>query len=133
MFKNTVLAVLVLAIGAYAGMIEFVDDDPYQYLEFSSCDTSIVAGMIVGIMVNPDSGYAETEYALTDTCYLNELGFNRPLYDARGRTMEGVYDDNEFWVYQVTVLKTGEQIAPADTTHVVSDYVVSGCGGSVRD
>lgn len=130
--KTALLIFLLLATGVYAGMIEFVDDDPYQYLEFSSCDTSIVASMIVGIMVNPDSGYGETAYSLTDTCYLNELGFNRPLYDARGRTMEGEYD-NEYWVYQVTVLRTGEQIAPKDTTHVRSDFIVSGCGGSVRD
>lgn len=128
MIKNTILFILVLTIGVWAGMIDYVDDDPVQYLEFSNCDTSIVARMIIGIMVNPDSGYAESQYDLVDTCYFNELGYNRPLYDSRGRTMAGDYD-GEYWFYQVTVLHDGTEIVPADTAHVRSTYPVSGCGG----
>jgi len=126
--KYAILIGLILTTGVYAGMIDYVDDDPVQYIEFSNCDTSIVAGMIVGIMVNPDSGYAETQYDLADTCHLVELGYNRPLYGPDGRTLAGDYD-GEYWLYQVTVLHTGEQIAPADTMHVRSTYPVSGCGG----
>ena len=125
------LAYLLILIPtlAFAGMIEVTDDDRHQYLEFSNCSPDSIDSMIVGIQINPDSGYWEIGSQLSDSVFFVEFGFIAPDRDSGNNLIPGHYA-GEYWFYTIAVLPNGDHVLPEDTTHVAVDYTISiGCGG----
>ncbi len=118
---------------AWAGMIELVDDDPLQIMEFSTCTPDSFDHVIVGILIFPDSGgvYVETPHALTDSIHADTLGYIQPDRDVNGNFIPGRYD-GEYWIYVISVLPNGYGVLPEDTSHVVVGYDITTCGDFIR-
>lgn len=132
--KKYLKYLVFLAILSYttiwAGMIEVTDDDRYQYLEFSGCIPDSLDSIIIGDLIYPDSGYGyvETAHVITDTVYYVGFGYISPDTNVNGDLIPGHYE-GEYWFYVISVLPNGDHVLPEDTTHVVVDYTISGCGG----
>lgn len=118
---------------AWAGMIEIVDDDPLQIMDFSTCSVDSFDHVIVGILIFPDSGgvYVETPHALTEEIHSDTLGYIAPDRDVNGDFISGRYD-GEYWIYVKSVLPNGYSVLPEDTTHVVVGYNITSCGSFIR-
>ena len=127
--KKLIYLLILIPTVLWAGMIEVTDDDRRQYLEFSNCSPDSVDSMIVGVQIDPDSGYWENPYQLTDSVYFKSFNFITPDRDSSGNLIPGYYA-GEYWFYTIAVLPNGDHVLPEDTTHVAVDYTIAtGCGG----
>lgn len=112
---------------SWAGMIEIVDDDPLQIMDFSACAPDSFDYVIVGIEIIAGSGYVETAHALTELIHSDTLGYIAPDRDANGDFIPGRYD-GDYRVYVKSVLPNGYSVLPLDTLHVTVGYNITTCG-----
>lgn len=127
--KYFLMIFAVLTTMGWADIIEFTDDDRHQYLEFSNCSPDSIDSLIIGVQINPDSGYWEMARQLIDTVFFVHFGFIPSDRDSSGNVIPGHYA-GEYWFYAIAVLPNGDHVLPEDTTHVAVDYTIaSGCGG----
>lgn len=133
LMRMTLAIFACLVVGAYAGMIELpIDDDPKQEFDFSACDPDSYSAVIVGASVNLDSGYWETEYALTDTGKSETFGYIKPDTDGKGRKIPGHYE-GQYWFYVIGIPRDGFPVSAADTLHQPVSYDIRpGCGAVFR-
>lgn len=114
---------------SYAGMIEYRDDDRYQWITFENCDPDSVDHVIIGVSLFPDSGFVEYTHQLTDSLQFANFDFIAPDYDDDGRLIPGERY-GEYWHYVIPVLMNGTQISPSDTGHTIVQYInYPGCAG----
>ena len=122
---------LCFAAGVSGGIIEESDNDPKQEFVFSACDPDSFRAVIVGVSINLDSGYWETEHLLTDTVHSETFGYIASDIDSRGRWIPGHYQ-GEYWFYVIGVPFDGAPTAAEDTLHVSVAYDRrGGCGGII--
>jgi hypothetical protein len=127
--KYLIYLLVLIPTLLWADMIEITDDDRHQYLEFSNCSPDSIDSIIVGVQIDPDSGYWEIASQLIDTVFFVQFGFISPDRDSSDNVIPGHYA-GEYWFYTISVLPNGDHVLPEDTTHVMVDYTISiGCGG----
>lgn len=127
MFKNTILFTLILAVGAYAGMFDYTDDDPVQWIVFDNCDPAIDSVQL-WFKVNADSAYSYYGQVLDDSVLSTSLQYIIPDTDEFDRLIPGHYE-GEYWTFSVAY-QFNRGIAPMDTSHVFVSYdISSGCSG----
>ena len=112
-----------------AEMVELpIDDDPVQYWTFENCNPDSFTAVIVGHIVDPDSGTWLDTLAITDTFWCElEIG-NRPWRDAEDNLIPGDYF-GEYWIMFKYLHVDGETYYSGDVYHQQYDYHVGGgCG-----
>ena len=126
--KMTIAIIACFVVGAYAGMIEYADNDPVQYLYFAPdgglCDTNTVDSIQVWVRIDPDSGFASISAALTDSFNAFTFGYIRPDTDTLNHKIPGHYV-GEYWYYTITFFYN-EGILSPDSVHQSVDYYVLG-------
>ena len=131
MKKYLIYLLILIPTLAFAGMIEIVDDDPLQIMDFSTCTPDSFDYVIVGIEVITGSGYVETPHALSDLIHSDTLGYIAPDRDANGDFVPGHYE-GDYRVYVKSVLPNGYVVLPADTIHMAVSYDITSCGDFLR-
>jgi len=130
MMKKIILSILALTTFAWAGVIEWQDDDRSQWLTFEDCDPDSIAQIIEGFSIDLDSGFTETVHALSDTVDFTGRYGLQPDRDENGNAIPGHYH-GQYWWYLKAITWAGDTIAAVDTNNVTVDYIIpGGCGGT---
>lgn len=128
---KTLLLILCLTAKACAGMIEYTDDDPKQYLIFSAddgvCDTAVIDSLQLWVQINPDSGFGGRRVPMTDTIPTITFGYIRPDIDENHNLIPGHYV-GEYWYHTIVFYSLGIGVLSPDTVHQSVDYyIIGGC------
>ena len=122
--KKIILIISLLAVPAYAGMIEYTDDDPVQYLYFAPdgglCDTNTVDSIQVWVRIDPDSGFSSISAALSDSISSLTFRYIAPDTDSLGREIPGHYV-GEYWYFTIAYFNNQPKLS-ADSVHQSVDY-----------
>ena len=128
--KTVLLFILLFATGVYAGMLEFTDDDPVQWIVFTECDPDIDSVQL-WFKVNDDIAYTYYGQVLNDSVLSTSLQYIAPDVDEFNRLIPGHYE-GQYWYYGLAFI-LGHGIAPLDTSHIFVSYDISGgCSGRLQ-
>lgn len=117
-----ILAILLIASVANAGMIEVIEDDPYQFIHFDNWNPAIDS-LRIAVSLDLDSGYWTQSYTLRDTIDSKTFGYIEPDVDGDDNLIPGHYS-GEYWITTIAYVD-GETIPSGDTSHVTVDYTIS--------
>lgn len=132
MFIRIMLLILAVCLSvSHAGMIEYTDDDPKQYLIFNAddgvCDSVVIDSLQLWVQINPDSGFASRSVALTDTILSITFNYIAADRDAFDNLIPGHYV-GEYWYHTIVFYSNGFGILSPDTVHQTVDYhIIGGC------
>ena len=123
------MIVLTITTMAWAGMIEFTDDDPDQKILFYAYDSTLIDSVKLHFSLDLDSGFVSIGKSLSDSVLSADIGYCN-YYDQYGMQIPGVYHC-EYWYFEEIFLKDGSSIVCNDTTHITADFTIqpnTGCG-----
>ena len=119
--KNALLIVLLLAVGSYAGMLEFTDDDQRQTFVFE-CDPGLHDSVRVWFKTSwADSFLTFLTVIPPANIQSEQFGYIASDRDSNGYIIPGHYE-GEYWFYEESFLILGGSILGEDTTHVYVNY-----------
>lgn len=131
LIKITFLILAVCSVATHAGMIEYTDDDPKQYLIFSAddgvCDTVVIDSLQLWVKIHADSGFIQFSFTLADTVSSLPFNYIAADRDAFGNLIPGHYM-GEYWYHTIVFYNNGFGILSLDTVHQAVDYhIIGGC------
>lgn len=120
MKKLFCLLILVPMVMAWAGMLEFTDDDQQQTFVFE-CDPGLHDSIRVWFKIAETDAFVYLNVIPPGSVHSSAFAYIQSDRDADGHIIPGHYE-GEYWFYEESFLILGGSVLSEDTTHVYVSY-----------